>query len=90
VGFLPRFADTRLHPLDLLTDNSTLSEITSALDNTERAYVVDSRIGRTGYQQYRSQLAYMIRASGFTLENRSEVGTATVSVWVRSNGTQPR
>ncbi len=36
VGFMPRFADKRLHPLDLLT-SSTRSEITSALGKTERA-----------------------------------------------------
>jgi hypothetical protein len=89
VGFLPRFADNRLHPLDLLT-SSTRREISSALDKTERAYVLDSLVDESGYQKYRADLANLIGASGFTLEQRSEVGTATVSVWVRSNGSQPR
>ena len=89
VGFMPRFADKRLHPLDLLT-SSTRSEITSALGKTERAYVVDSLVDPRGYRKYRTDLANLIGASGFTLEKRSGVGTATVSVWVRSNGSQPR
>jgi hypothetical protein len=88
VGFMPRFADKRLHPLDFLT-TSTRTEITSALGETERAYVVDSLVDPTGYQKYRTNLDNLIGASGFTLEKRSTVGTANVSVWVRSNGSQP-
>ena len=90
VGFMPRFADKRLHPLDLLT-TSTRSEITSALGKTERAYVVDSLVDPSGYRKYRTDLADLIGASGFTLgEDAPTVGTATVSVWVRSNGSRPR
>jgi hypothetical protein len=88
VGFMPRFADTRLHPLDLLT-KSTRNEITSALGKPERVYVVDSPVDEKGYRQYRSDLANLIGAAGFTLEKQSRVGTANVSVWVRSNGAQP-
>jgi len=89
VGFKPRFADRRLHPLDLLT-SSTRNEITAALDKTERAYVVDSLVDPSGYRKYNTDLANLLRASGFTLEKRSKVGTATVSEWVRSDGSQPR
>ena len=88
VGFMPRFADKRLHPLDFLT-RSTRIEIAFALARTERAYVVDSLVDQKGYQQYRTDLADLIGASGFTLEKQSTVGTANVSVWVRSNGSHP-
>jgi hypothetical protein len=89
VGFMPRFADRRLHPLDLLT-SSTQVEIAFALAKKERAYVVDSLVDQDGYRKYRADLANMIGAAGFTLEKQSRVGTATVSVWVRSNGSQSR
>jgi hypothetical protein len=89
VGFMPLFADSRLHPLDFL-GAPTQSEITSALSETKRAYVVDSLVDQNDYRKYRTDLAKLISASGFTLQKRSQVGTATISEWVRSNGSQHR
>jgi hypothetical protein len=88
VGFMPRFADKRLHPLDFLT-TSTQHEIAFALGKRKRAYVLDSLVDQNGYQKYRTDLANLIGASGFRLEKLSTVGTATVSVWVRSSDSQP-
>jgi len=88
VGFMPKFADKRLHPIDFLTP-AARNEIVSALKNTNRVYVVDSLADRAHwYKNYRKSIADLIGAQGFTLRRRPTIGRALVSVWQRA-GTQP-
>jgi hypothetical protein len=80
VGFEPRFADLRLHPLGNPVNRR---EVTSALAATDRVYVVDSFLARQGYKQYRADLTKLIASDGFTLRSQSTIGTARISVWQR-------
>jgi hypothetical protein len=88
VGFMPRFADKRLHPLEWLT-RATKREVGAALDNTNRAYVVDSLVDPNGMKQYRADLAKLIASHGFRLRSQSRTGTARISMWQREGTGSP-
>jgi hypothetical protein len=88
VGFVPRFADKRLHPLGSLTP-ATRREIGTALKGADRAFVVDSLVAPQGFKQYRDDLTKLVTSDGFILQRRKKVGTATISIWVR-RPTAPR
>jgi hypothetical protein len=83
VGFLPKFKDKRLHPLDVLSTPAK-QDIISALKKTNRAYVVDSTVDPAGYKKYRSDLAALIASQGFKQQaGQTKVGTGRVTVWQR-------
>jgi hypothetical protein len=87
VGFTPLFADKRLHPLGWLTRETRL-ELGSALEHTNRTYVVDSLIGQEGFKNYRDELTRFITSAGFKLQSRSRIGTAAISMWQRTGTTK--
>src|SRR5262249_20123928 len=87
IGYMPLFADKRLHPLGMLTPH-TQREIGSALETTNRAYVVDSDLGQKAFKNYRAELTKFIASRGFKLHKQTRVGTATIAVWQRE-GKQP-
>jgi hypothetical protein len=82
VGFMPKFADKRLHPIGFLT-GSAKREIESALKKTNRVFVVHSLADKSGYKSYMANLSDLVAAQGFELKRRPTVGTAQISVWQR-------
>ncbi len=75
----PRFADERLLTLGLHPRDQR--EIDSALETTDRAYVVDSRVGYEAFKQYRADLTTLIASEGSQLHSKPTIGTARISVW---------
>jgi hypothetical protein len=90
IGFEPRFADERLHALVALT-SATRREIGSALEATDRVYVVDSDVGRKikAFKQYRADLTTLIASNGFKLQSQSGIGSARIYVWQRAGTESP-
>jgi hypothetical protein len=86
VGYMPRFADSRLHAIDWLTAAAKV-EIRSEVQNADRVYVVDSAIDPKGYKPYRVGIADEIAAQGFEQTSATRVGTANVIVWHRKSAT---
>jgi hypothetical protein len=89
VGFVPLFADKRLHPIGLLTPETEL-EIGSALEGTNRAYVVDSLVARGPVAAKNwADLATLIASDGFKRHSQFKIGDARISVWQREGTESP-
>ena len=80
VGFMPKFADKRLHVIGFLT-GGVKREIETALKKTDRVFVVHSLADEVGYRPYEKGLANLIKAQGFERQPHRVIGTARVSVW---------
>ena len=87
VGFLPKFADKRLHVIGFLSGTAK-GEIETALKETDKVFVVHSLADEVGYRKYEKGLADLIAAQGFELQCRRKVADARVSVWQRA-GVEP-
>jgi hypothetical protein len=80
VGFLPAFADRRLHLHDLTT---TPEEFNEFVQGADRVYVVHALLRRQGDAEYLYNLALELALRGFTRESSRVIERVQVDVWRR-------
>jgi hypothetical protein len=80
VGFLPAFADRRLHLHDLTT---TPEEFNEFVEGADRVYVVHALLRSQGEAQYLFNLALELSFRGFARESSRVIERVQVEVWRR-------
>jgi hypothetical protein len=80
VGFLPAFADRRLHLHDSAT---TPEEFNEFVEGAERVYVVHALLRSRGEGEYLFNLALELTFRGFTRESSRVIERVQVEVWRR-------
>jgi hypothetical protein len=81
-GFMPEFADRRVHPIDWLSPEQR-QVLRDAVAKVDRVYVVDSQVDPRAYRSYRIDLALSLRANGFEPAGRRDLNGSTINVWRR-------
>jgi hypothetical protein len=80
VGFLPAFADRRLHLHDSTT---TTEEFNAFVEGVDRVYVVHALLRSRGEGEYLFNLALELTFRGFTRESSRVIERVQVEVWRR-------
>jgi hypothetical protein len=81
-GFLPRFKDQRLVPVDFLT-SAQRSKVDAAVRTATRVFVLDSNNVRDGLRTYREALDQQISQNGFVRVNTRKVRGTSITIWAR-------
>jgi hypothetical protein len=80
IGFLPTFADQRLHRHD---PGTTPVEFDDFVDGVDRVYLVHANVFGLGMDEYLFKLALELALRGFTRISTRTIETGNVEVWQR-------
>jgi hypothetical protein len=80
IGFLPAFADQRLHLHDYAT---TPDEFNEFVEGVDRVYVVHAIINTRGQSDYLVNLGWELALRGFRPESTRTIETGRIDVWHR-------